>query len=259
MLAKGHALNSTASRLLGIVLMLGVAVGCEGSSTKAKRTSTTPTKFAASAVDQAAQGSAHLPVSIPEQRRQAQANLDFAIDLLRNTAGGKNAVVSGFSVSLALAMLSAGAQGDTATGLAHAAHFVLPQSQIHDSFHDLSQVVQKALGGNLSLANAIWIQQGLTTKHAFLDVLRTQNGAGAFPLDFESDPRSAVATINGWTSRQTRGLIPMILQEGSLTPQRSFLRMRSTSTLGGPSPSMQPEACPSSFGYPTMPRRSLPS
>ncbi len=216
-LANGQGLKSTCSKLLGIVLMLGVAVGCDGRSTKAKPASTIPTEFA---VGRSAQGSgAHLPVPLPEQRRQAQANLGFAVELLRNTAEGKNAVVSGFSVSLELAMLSAGAQGDTATGLADAAQFVLPQSQIHDSFRHLSQVVQRTLRGNLSLANAIWIQQGLTPKHAFLDVLRTQYGAGVFPLDFEHDPGGAVATINGWTSRQTRGLIPMILQEGALKPE----------------------------------------
>jgi len=71
----------------------------------------------------------------------------------------------------------------------------------------------------------------LTPKHAFLNVLRTQYGASAFQLDSEDEPRSAVATINEWTSRQTRGLIPVILQEGSLTRETKEVRALASPAL----------------------------
>jgi serpin B len=68
----------------------------------------------------------------------ATGNTEFAVDLyqyLKDTEG--NIFYSPFSISMALAMVYAGARNDTETEIANTIHFNLPQSSLHPAFNKL--------------------------------------------------------------------------------------------------------------------------
>jgi serpin B len=156
----------------------------------------------------------------------ASDNRAFAINLyqtLRASAGSDdNLVFSPTSISIALAMLYNGAANDTASAIATALDFTLPVDRLNAAFDvvDLALTTppQGASAGTfqLSLADSIWAQQGFTLLPSFLDALATDYGAGVNLVDFEKAPESARATINGWVSDETQGVIPTLLPMGSI-------------------------------------------
>jgi len=101
-------------------------------------------------------------------------NTAFACDLyaqLRNIPG--NLFFSPYSVSTALAMTYAGARGNTETQMARVLHFGKDQPQLHSAFGALQRQLneaQKQKGIELSLANALWAQQGHPFLPAFLNI-----------------------------------------------------------------------------------------
>jgi serpin B len=72
----------------------------------------------------------------------ASDNGAFAFDLYRKLkAENGNIVFSPASISIALAMTYAGAANATATEMAQALHFTLPQDRLHRAFNGLDQTL----------------------------------------------------------------------------------------------------------------------
>ncbi|HEY4183744.1 MAG TPA: serpin family protein [Polyangia bacterium] len=153
----------------------------------------------------------------------ASDNNHFAVDLyqaVRAPAG--NLIFSPESISIALAMTYAGAAGTTATQMASALHFSLAPARLHPAFDALDLALTSPGSGagtfQLSLANALWAQQGFTLQPTFLDLLAENYGAGVHLVDFESATESARLSINQWVSEKTAGKIPDLLMQGVLDP-----------------------------------------
>src|SRR5262252_5799312 len=93
-----------------------------------------------------------------------EGNTAFALDLyghLRKTPG--NLYLSPYSISTALAMTYAGARGDTEKQMAKVFHFNTDQKTLHSAFGELQNQLNeysKQKGIELSVANALWTQQG---------------------------------------------------------------------------------------------------
>ena len=137
----------------------------------------------------------------------------FAGRLLNQVAHG-NVVVSPFSVTEALAMTLAGSRGVTARQLASALDFGLTGARLHAALdavdRELSQI------GGLSVANALYGQQGYAFRTAFLDLLARYYGAGMHTVDYEHATERAREAINRWVSSQTHGKIPQLMPPGVL-------------------------------------------
>jgi serpin B len=157
-----------------------------------------------------------------------QDNNAFAFDFYRQVRGEKaNLVYSPYSISLAAAMLYGGAGGETASQIAGSLHFSLPPDQLHPAWNALSldlsgrpaesKKVDRKNPMQLSIANAVWGQQGYPFEQAYLDLLAVNYGAGVRLLDFTS-PDSARQQINDWVDRETQGKIKDILPPGSVDP-----------------------------------------
>src|SRR3990172_7179948 len=72
----------------------------------------------------------------------SDGNAQFAFDLYHAVRDGQeNMVFSPYSISQALAMVSAGARGETGQQIADTLHFGLPQSDLHTAFADLNSQV----------------------------------------------------------------------------------------------------------------------
>ncbi|HEX4405893.1 MAG TPA: serpin family protein [Polyangia bacterium] len=156
----------------------------------------------------------------------AADNRHFAWDLYQAVAAGSsdNLVFSPASISIALGMTYGGAGGATATQMASTLHFSLPPARLHATFDalDLALEAPPPAGNSgafqLSLANAIWGQQGFPFVPAYLDLLAEDYGAGLHVVDFAGATEAARQTINQWVSDATDAQIPMLLAPGVLDP-----------------------------------------
>ena len=148
--------------------------------------------------------------------------LDLYDELLKIEDG--NLFYSPHSISLALAMTYAGAQGQTATEMAATMHFDLPQDQLHPAFNALDlelasrnqPAMEDAMPFRLNIANAIWGQKGYPFLDSFLDALAVNYGAGLRTLDFSADPESCRQTINGWVADRTEQRILDLIPDGAI-------------------------------------------
>jgi serpin B len=160
----------------------------------------------------------------------AEANQAFAFELYRAVIKDQpgNLIFSPYSISLAFSMVYAGARGESEAQMAQVMGF-LAQAAHHPAFNALDQKLN-ALGSEapedeftgepfqLSIANAMWGQQGYPFKQEFLETLALNYGAGLRAVDFKSDPEAARQAINQWINEQTQGRIPEMAPEGTIDP-----------------------------------------
>ena len=155
------------------------------------------------------------------------ASNGLAIDLLRALARpDENTVFSPYSIQAALAMVDAGAAGETAAQIRRVLR--APAATSLDASNatlanDLQGATHAAGGAdakhgvNLSIANSLWLQTGFTPKHAFTDALTRYFAASAQQLDFTKDSEGARGTINKWVADRTAGHIQGLMPPGSIT------------------------------------------
>ena len=177
-----------------------------------------------------AQGTETKAMNAADLKVVVAGNNAFAVALygqLRNQTG--NLFFSPESISTALAMAYAGARGDTASQMAKTLHFTLPLDQLNPAMGallgDLNSTHQ---GYQLSVANALWAQQGYTFLDAFLNLLKTDYGAGLNQVDFKGATEAARLTINQWVEKKTQDKIKDLLQPGAL---RSDTRLVLTNAI----------------------------
>jgi serine protease inhibitor len=167
-----------------------------------------------------AQGAELKPVPTADRTAVVEGNNAFAFALfgqLRNRNG--NLFFSPESISTALAMAYAGARGNTASEMAKTLHFTVPQPQLNPAMGALLSELNAVHDGyQLTLANALWAQQGYTFLDNFLQLLKTDYGAGLNQVDFKGATEAARLTINQWVEQKTQDKIKDLLQPGTLAP-----------------------------------------
>jgi serpin B len=154
-------------------------------------------------------------------------NNAFAFDLY-HALPPDNLIFSPYSVSLALAMVYSGANGNTAQQMADTLHFTLPKDDLPAVFQALDSSLPREgepaedtqedeQSFRLSIANALWGQEGYPFIADYLALLAEYYGAGMQSVDFATAPDEARQTINAWVSDQTQGRIQDLLQPGTVT------------------------------------------
>ncbi|MDE2999244.1 MAG: serpin family protein [Gemmatimonadota bacterium] len=153
-----------------------------------------------------------------------RGNSAFAFDLygtLRTQDG--NLFYSPHSISVALAMMYAGARGETAGQIEEVLRFQLPADQLHPAFNVLDLALssrgensggQDAGKFRLNIANAIWGQKGYAFLPHFLDTLAENYGAGMRAVDFVENPEASRAAINDWVAERTEDRIQDLIPQG---------------------------------------------
>lgn len=140
-------------------------------------------------------------------------------------AGDGNVAFSPLSISVALGMARAGAEGESAEQLD--GFFGTDGDAVHRSVNGAVAALQQEAGpvalGNgemseieLTNANALWGQSGVTWETPFLDELRSSYDASMWTADFEADPDRARAEINDWVAEHTREHITSLMPDGSI-------------------------------------------
>lgn len=150
---------------------------------------------------------------------------EFALDLYRELVADDpeaNLFLSPYSISVALAMTLAGAEGETASQMAtmlrstddeawHAARNALDQELLRER-----DVIPGLDPLQLTIANSIWGQAGYPFRDDFVDLLARDYGAGLRTVDFIEEPDAARVAINDWVEAATEERIVDLLAEGTI-------------------------------------------
>lgn len=200
-----RALGVAASGLIALSLL----VGCGSSNLTAKELTagTRPASAGSLEVDEGAD------------------TYDFALDLLRESAGEQNALVSPLSVLSALALAENGAGGETLAQMEQITGMGA------DELTDLLQAYGALLDdGPLSVANSIWLRDadGLAVEDDFLETCGERLGAQVFSAPFDD---STVADVNAWVSEKTNEMIPRMLDR--ISDQAQLLLVNALAFEGG--------------------------
>ncbi len=162
-------------------------------------------------------------VSDSELEVLVSGNKQFSIDIYRGLSEKNigNIFFSPHSISLALAMTYAGAEGETEQQMKDALNFNLEEVKVHTSFNALDLSLQDANDSDknitLNVVNAIWGQTDWEFESGYLDILSKHYGAGLNLLDFMSEPEPSRIIINDWVSYQTNDRINDLLPPGSIS------------------------------------------
>jgi serpin B len=150
------------------------------------------------------------------------ANNQFSLALHRQLAAKSktNIIASPFSISTALAVVQAGARGETASEMARTLQLTLPPDRLPKTFrHVLAEINynwHKQRPGELTVANALWIQKKFPIQEDFLNVVRTQYQSELRSLDFAQNPEGGRKEINRWIEGKSRDKIRELIQPGEV-------------------------------------------
>jgi serpin B len=151
-----------------------------------------------------------------------QAGNQFAFDLYGQLSRDKkdeNLFYSPTSISLALAMTSAGARGETATQMAGVLHWKNDAAALHAGMNAWIRqlnAIDKGQEYELRVANRLWAQQGYKFLNPFLKITREQYQAPLGQINFQTQAEPARQTINQWVEQQTAGKIQDLLPQGTI-------------------------------------------
>jgi serpin B len=154
-----------------------------------------------------------------------QAGNQFAFDLYGQLSRDKkeeNLFYSPTSISLALAMTSAGARGETATQMAGVLHWKNDAAALHAGMNQWIRqlnAIDKGQEYELRVANRLWAQQGYKFLDPFLKITRDQYQASLGQVNFETQAEPSRQTINRWVEQQTAGKIQDLLPQGAIVPR----------------------------------------
>lgn len=139
---------------------------------------------------------------------------------------------SPYGVQAALAMVYAGASGETASQIGHvlAARSGTALARANAALAirlaaavSAPQNAQPGLVPHLNVANGMWLQSGLRLGRAFVDTVSGGFGAALRQADFRHQPEAARRTINHWVAGHTAGLIQNLMSPGTITVRTALV------------------------------------
>lgn len=145
-----------------------------------------------------------------------KASNAFGFDLYRQVRiGRENFVCSPAGAAIALTMTAAGARGETQAEMLRVLHIdPVNLDQTYSSYAAVLAALKDYDGKDdlsLTVANRIWVQEKLKLRPDYLALLRERFRAPLGELDFARAPAEALSAINRWSSDETHGRIPEIL------------------------------------------------
>lgn len=150
----------------------------------------------------------------------ALASGNFGLALLSQIFNvSNNTVISPISIWLALAMLYEGARGNTAEEMRNVMDLPENRTILEENIHwFLKKFENETENYTLSIANALWAQEGLDINQSYVKILKDYYNAYFQYLNFK-DSEKARSAINNWVENYTNGKIKNLLPQGSITPE----------------------------------------
>ena len=152
---------------------------------------------------------------------------EFSVDLYRSVAAESegNVLLSPYSVSFALSMIYAGANGQTEEEMSAVLH-AGGVDDWHEGINAYDLSLDARTAGSpteWNSANKVWTTPGLDLTVEYLDVLTGDYGSPMAVADFGSNADGERQIINDWISGQTNELIPELFPAGSLDPSTAMV------------------------------------
>lgn len=146
----------------------------------------------------------------------------FAVKMYSElSAKDGNLFFSPYSITCALGMTDAGANGESEVQIRKALQTTLAGDDFHAGINglDLNLKAHSDAMENIELnvVNSIWAQYDMLIYVNFLDLLSKNYDAGVNLLNFVEEPESSRIIINDWVSEQTHDRINDLLPEGSIS------------------------------------------
>lgn len=156
-----------------------------------------------------------------EPQEIAGNNNVFTFDLYRVVANKEhgNIFFSPFSISTALAMTYAGADGETAKQMAKAMQFFPNNSDFHQAYGKYIQMLEKNAQGNIQLriANKLWGEKSFKIESDFMKLNKLAYNSPLVMLDFINKPDACRKVINDWIAESTEQKILDLIPFGGIT------------------------------------------
>ncbi|XP_062014764.1 serpin-ZX-like [Rosa rugosa] len=152
---------------------------------------------------------------------QTSVALEITKQLLLTEEGmDMNVVFSPLSIHVVLSMIAAGTKGFNQEEMLN----FLKSKSIHELNTLASNVIPLVFadgsehgGPLLSFANGVWIDESLSIKPSFKNVLDTDYKATLKQVDFKTEPEEVRHKVNSWGEKKTNGLIKSILPPMSVS------------------------------------------
>ncbi len=145
----------------------------------------------------------------PQAKALAEPLGRFGFDLLARqakVAADENIVISPASIHAAFSMLANGARDETADELRRALDVDgLEDAAVDQGWADIITSAQAGKGSKLSIADSLWLRNGVAFEQPFLDLNRDYYAAELAELADDGD--QAAAEINEWVDERTHGKI----------------------------------------------------
>ena len=166
-------------------------------------------------------GLSRLGLSLTATEQVVAANNYFAMDLygqIRSNSAEKNIFFSSFSVSSALAMVYAGAKGNTKSEMSEVLKFdSVNDNNVHIGFRKLFEAFNDPTNSyTLSVANAFFGLEGYPFLQTYLNIVTQYYYALLKNLDFAGNPEASRIFINDWVADNTNQKITNLLSQGSI-------------------------------------------
>ena len=184
-------------RFLSIILMTTTMLACTQEPVDKPVTNLTPTEKSAKII---------------------AADNQFGFELFKKVNSSlsepKNTMISSLSVSLALAMVYNGTDGNTKKQMEDMLHKTnLTAEDINQSYKELvAALISHDPKVELSIANAIFYRNTFPVKNTFITTNQNYFQAEISGLDF-SKTTETLNTVNGWVNTKTKGKIESIISE----------------------------------------------
>ncbi|KAK6040674.1 hypothetical protein COOONC_21821 [Cooperia oncophora] len=135
------------------------------------------------------------------------AGTDFGLNLVRYAPLNESLVVSPISVIFALAMVQAGAKGNTKSQISSIISAGASDSEFEDHYAQLYGQLQNASEGvKTQIANGLFLDKPYAVKKDYEQKVKKKYDAKVQALDF-SKVDEVAKTVNGFVSQHTGGKI----------------------------------------------------
>ncbi|XP_071694486.1 serpin-ZX-like [Rutidosis leptorrhynchoides] len=151
-------------------------------------------------------------------KNQTHGSITLSNHLL-NKSHNSNIVFSPLSIHIVLNLITAGSKGQTRDQLLS----FLKAKNIDELNALSSQLVSMIMvdgspvgGPRLSFANGVWVEQSVSLKPSFKQVVETVHKAACNQVDFQTRADEIAKEVNLWAKNKTNGLIKDVLPASAL-------------------------------------------
>lgn len=155
----------------------------------------------------------------PKTIKMAKDCTEFGVSLYSslNKSNPTNLIFSPYSIFSCLSMVYVGAREDTAQEMQQTLHLSLKRTELSKTAYSLRKSLITPGEGSytLEMANGMWLDRDTFVLSDFRHAIEDGFQAKVQSLDF-AQTEKAISIINEWTSNQTHGKIPKLLEPGDV-------------------------------------------